>query len=228
MEYWNITKSEKNILNIDEKKIKTDKVNEVLKELFPNSACSLSYGGDAWRLLVMGRLSAQCTDERVNKTCVNLFEQIPDVYAMSVADIEEIEKIIFPCGLYRTKAKNLKDAAIMIVKDYGGRVPDTFEELIKLPGVGSKIANLMLGDCFGKGGIVADTHCIRISYRLGLTESKNQSVVERTLDPLLPKNEQSDFCHRLVDFGRSVCTAKNPGCGECRLREKGLCEFEAG
>ncbi len=188
--------------------------------------CSLEHKGDVWRLLVMGRLSAQCTDARVNEVCKTLFRQIPDVYAMAKAELEEIEKLIFTCGLYRTKAKSLKDMAIVITEKHNGQVPDNYDELISLPGVGSKIANLILGDYFGKGGIVADTHCIRISNRLGFVKSTNQTVVERTLDPLVPKDEQSGYCHRMVDFGRSVCTAKNPSCDTCRLRAEKLCTFK--
>ena len=221
--YWSITESEKCTLNT---KTKIKKVNTILKEMFPDSKCSLEHGSDVWHLLVMGRLSAQCTDARVNEVCKTLFKEIPDVYSMAKADIEQIEKLIFTCGLYRTKAKSLKEMATEIIEKHNGQVPDTYEELIKLSGVGSKIANLVLGDWFGKGGIVADTHCIRISNRLGFVNSTNQSVVERTLDPLLPKVEQSDYCHRMVDFGRSVCKAKNPECDNCPLRNEKLCNFK--
>ena len=207
-------------------KTKIKRVNEILKEMFPETKCSLEHEGDVWRLLVMGRLSAQCTDARVNEVCKTLFKEIPDVYAMGSAQQSEIERLIFTCGLYRTKAKSLKEMAVAITEKHGGEVPDNYEELIKLPGVGSKIANLILGDWFGKGGIVADTHCIRISNRLGFVNSTNQSVVERTLDPLLPKEEQSDYCHRMVDFGRSVCTAKNPDCENCPLKAQKLCNFK--
>ncbi len=207
-------------------KIKIQKVREQLKLLFPDSRCSLNHEDDVWKLLVMGRLSAQCTDARVNEVCKTLFREIPDVYAMARAEQENIEKLIFTCGLYRTKAKSLKEMAVEITEKYNGQIPDTFDELIKLPGVGSKIANLILGDYFGKGGIVADTHCIRITNRLGFVNSTNQSVVERTLDPLVPKDEQSDFCHMLVDFGRSVCTAKNPSCDECPMRKEKLCSYK--
>lgn len=194
--------------------------------MFPDSHCSLEHEDDVWHLLVMGRLSAQCTDARVNEVCKTLFRIIPDVYAMAKTPVSDIEKLIFTCGLYRTKAKSLKEMAIAITEKHGGQVPDNFDELTALPGVGSKIANLVLGDYFGKGGIVADTHCIRISNRLGFVNSTNQRVVERTLDPLVPKNEQSDYCHRMVDFGRSVCTAKNPSCGTCPLKAQGLCSYK--
>ena len=207
-------------------KAKIKRVSEILLEMFPDSKCSLNHEGDVWKLLVMGRLSAQCTDARVNEVCKTLFREIPDVYAMAVADLEKIEKLIFTCGLYRTKAKSLKEMALEITKKHHGKVPDNFKDLIALSGVGSKIANLVLGDYFGKGGIVADTHCIRISNRLGFVKSTNQAVVERTLDPLVPKDEQSDYCHRMVDFGRSVCTAKNPACDECPLRKEKLCSFK--
>ena len=207
-------------------KAKIKRVSEILREMFPDSKCSLNHEGDVWKLLVMGRLSAQCTDARVNEVCNTLFREIPDVYAMAAADLEKIEKLIFTCGLYRTKAKSLKEMALEITKKHNGKVPDNFKDLVALSGVGSKIANLVLGDYFGKGGIVADTHCIRISNRLGFVKSTNQAVVERTLDPLVPKDEQSDYCHRMVDFGRSVCTAKNPACDECPLRKEKLCSFK--
>ncbi len=207
-------------------KAKIKRVSEILREMFPDSSCSLNHEGDVWKLLVMGRLSAQCTDVRVNEVCKTLFREIPDVYAMAEADTEKIEKLIFTCGLYRTKAKSLKEMALEITEKHDGKVPDNFKDLVSLSGVGSKIANLVLGDYFGKGGIVADTHCIRISNRLGFVKSTNQTVVERTLDPLVPKDEQSDYCHRMVDFGRSVCTAKNPACDECPFRKEKLCSFK--
>ncbi len=197
---------------------------DVLEKLYPDAVCSLEYDNDAWKLLVMSRLSAQCTDARVNVVSVKLFETFPNVYEMAKADVSQIEKLIFTCGLYRTKAKSIKEMSVKIVEEFGGKVPDTFEELMSLPGVGSKIANLMLGDVFGKGGIVADTHCIRISNRLGLVDGKTQSRVERTLGVLVPKREQSDFCHRIVLFGREICTARNPKCDRCPLGQNGLCK----
>lgn len=190
-----------------------------LSELYPDARCSLEYASDPWRLLVMARLSAQCTDARVNLVAGPLFAAFPDAAAMAEAPLEGIEELIRSCGLYRTKAKSLKESAVMLVQRYGGRVPDTMEELLALPGVGRKIANLILGDVYGKGGIVADTHCIRICGRLGFyAESQKDPVrTERTMEALLPREAQSDFCHRLVMFGRDVCTARAPHCQGCPL-----------
>ena len=194
---------------------------EILRKLYPDAECSLESGGDPWRLLVMARLSAQCTDERVNIVCRDLFREIPDAQAMADAPLEKIEELIRPCGLFRTKAKSLKESAAMLLTTYEGRVPDTMEELLSLPGVGRKIANLLLGDIYKKGGIVADTHCIRICGRLGFypEELKDPLRVERILTPVIPISEQSDFCHRIVHFGREICTARSPKCGECPMRE---------
>lgn len=192
---------------------------ERLAEHYPDASCSLEYGGDPWKLLVMSRLSAQCTDARVNIVSVPLFEAFPDVYSMAGAECAEIEKIIFPCGLYKTKARDLKKMCVQLCENFGGKVPDTMEELLSLSGVGRKIANLMLGDIFGKGGIVADTHCIRISGRLGFTDSTNQTIVERELGRIVPKELQTDFCHRIVHFGRDICTARSPKCENCFLSD---------
>lgn len=195
-----------------------------LEMLYPDAVCSLEYDNDPWKLLVMSRLSAQCTDARVNIVSKELFKRFPDVYAMAKADVSEIEKLVFPCGLYRTKAKSIKQMSLQLIEKFDGKVPDTFEDLLGLSGVGSKIANLIMGDVFGKGGIVADTHCIRISNRIGLVDGKTQSKVERTLGSLVPKNQQSDFCHRIVLFGRDVCTARNPDCENCVLKNKKICK----
>ena len=194
---------------------------EILRKLYPDAECSLESGGDPWRLLVMARLSAQCTDERVNIVCRDLFREIPDAQAMADAPLAQIEELIRPCGLFRTKAKSLKESAAMLLTTYEGRVPDTMEELLSLPGVGRKIANLLLGDIYKKGGIVADTHCIRICGRLGFypEELKDPLRVERILTPLIDVAEQSDFCHRIVHFGREICTARSPKCEDCPMRE---------
>lgn len=205
-------------------KQKAIKVYEQLKKLYPDAECTLYHGGDPWRLLVMARLSAQCTDARVNIVSKTLFEEIPDVYAMAEASQERVEELIKSCGLYRTKAKSLREMSKQLIENFGGKVPDDYDSLMSLSGVGSKIANLILGDVFGKGGIVADTHCIRITNRLGLVKGTNQSVVERTLDPIVPKEIQSDFCHMIVDFGRDVCSAKNPRCDECPMKKNALCK----
>ncbi len=201
-------------------------IHEILKELYPDALCSLEYGGDPWRLLVAARLSAQCTDERVNIVCVPLFEKFPDVYAFAEAQVSEIEEIIRPCGLYHTKAQSISDSAKMVAEKHSGAVPDTMDELLELPGVGRKIANLVLGDCFGKPGIVADTDCIRINGRFGFypTTLKDPLKVERILSGIVPAAEQADYCHRMVLFGREHCMARNPACVTCPVRD--LCEFE--
>ena len=194
---------------------------EILRQRYPDAECSLESGGDPWRLLVMARLSAQCTDERVNIVCRDLFREIPDARAMAEAPLAQIEELIRPCGLFRTKAKSLKESAAMLLTIYEGRVPDTMEELLSLPGVGRKIANLLLGDIYKKGGIVADTHCIRICGRLGFYPEalKDPLRVERILTPVIPVSEQSDFCHRIVHFGREICTARSPKCEGCPMGE---------
>lgn len=201
-------------------------IHDILKDLYPDAVCSLEWNSDPWRLLVAARLSAQCTDERVNIVCVPLFEKFPDVYAFAEAETAEIEEIIRPCGLYHTKAQSISDSAKIVIQKHGGKVPDTMEELLELPGVGRKIANLVLGDCFGKPGIVADTHCIRINGRFGFypTTLKDPVKVEKILSEIVPLAEQADYCHRMVLFGREHCMARNPACGTCPMRE--LCEFE--
>ena len=206
-----------------EKKLRAKKAVEVLKERYPDATCALEYEGDPWRLLVMGRLSAQCTDARVNIVCRELFRRFPDAESMAAAPVGEIEKLVFSCGVYKVKAQNIKDFSAIICERFEGRVPDTMEELLTLPGVGRKIANLILGDIYGKPAIVADTHCIRISGRLGLCDSKTPEKVEKTLVGLVEPKEQSDFCHRLVWFGREVCDARKPKCAECPLNAH--CEY---
>ena len=190
-----------------------------LKDTYPDAVCSLEYGGEPWKLLVMGRLSAQCTDARVNIVCRELFKKFPTAKALAEGDISEIEEIVRPCGLFRTKAADIKNECIRLTEVYGGVLPDTMEELLSFPGVGRKIANLLLGDIFKKGGVVTDTHCIRICGKLGFyPESlKDPKKVESILEKLIPMNEQSDFCHRLVLFGRETCTARSPRCDFCPL-----------
>jgi endonuclease-3 len=214
------------MLTQKEKQIRAKKAVEVLKERYPDATCALEYGGDPWRLLVMGRLSAQCTDARVNIVCRELFRRFPDARAMADAPAAEIERLVFSCGVYKVKAQNIKDFSAIICEEFDGRVPDTMEALLTLPGVGRKIANLILGDIYGKPAIVADTHCIRISGRLGLCDSKTPEKVEKTLVGLVEPAEQSDFCHRLVLFGREVCDARKPKCDECPLRAD--CEYVLG
>lgn len=195
-----------------------------LQKLYPGAECSLAHGGDPFRLLVMARLSAQCTDERVNIVSEGLFRRFPTAETMASADLVEIEDLIRSCGLYHTKAQSIRDTSVILVRDYGGRVPDTMEALLALPGVGRKIANLVLGDVYGKGGIVADTHCIRICGRLGFYDEtkKDPLLTERVMTPLIPAEEQSAFCHRIVLFGREWCTARAPRCAECPMKE--LCK----
>ena len=208
---------------------------ERLKDIYPDVVCALEWGGqyggerdfllrESWKLLVMGRLSAQCTDARVNIVCKDLFERFPTVEAMAEGAIGDIEAIVRPCGLYHTKAQNIKDACRILVEDYGGIVPDDMDALLALPGVGRKIANLLLGDIYKKGGVVTDTHCIRICGRLGFYPEtvKEPLKVERILTPLIAPEEQSDFCHRIVQFGRDTCMARGPRCEGCPLRE--LCK----
>ncbi len=192
---------------------------EILRGLYPDAECSLRYEGDPWRLLVMARLSAQCTDARVNVVAEPLFLRFPNAAAMACGDIEEIESIVRPCGLYRIKARDLRAMSEMIVGAYGGEVPRTMEELLALPGVGRKIANLILGDVYGIPGVVTDTHCIRICGRLGAYDEdmKDPARAERAVAALVEPCEQTDFCHRLVMFGRDVCTARSPRCGDCAL-----------
>lgn len=200
-----------------------------LEKIYPEAQCALQSGGDGWKLLIMGRLSAQCTDARVNIVCNSkggLFERFPTLESVADCDLSELEEIVRPCGLYRTKAKNIRDACRMLVDDYNGVIPDDMDELLKLPGVGRKIANLLLGDIYRKPAIVADTHCIRICGRLGFyPESVKDPVkVEKILAPVIEPEKSADFCHRIVNFGRDVCTARSPKCGNCPL--SGLCEHE--
>lgn len=206
---------------IEEKRERALAAVQILEKRYPEAECALRYEGDPWRLLVMGRLSAQCTDARVNIVCEELFRRFPDARSMADAPLDQIEKLVFSCGVYKVKAKNIKDFSAIICDRFGGRVPDTMEELLTLPGVGRKIANLILGDIYGKPAVVADTHCIRISGRLGLCESKTPEKVEKALAALVPPEAQSDFCHRLVMFGREVCDAKKPKCAECPFRDFG-------
>lgn len=207
-----------------EKKERLRLIVERLKEIYPAAECALEYGGDPWKLLVMGRLSAQCTDARVNIVCRELFRKFPTAESMAYGDIAEIERIIKPCGLFRMKAANIKEASLMLVEKYGGNLPDTMEELLSFAGVGRKIANLLLGDVFHKPAVVCDTHCIRICGRLGMyhESEKNPEKIEKILKSLIDENEGSDFCHRIVIFGREICTARAPGCEACPLAE--LCE----
>ena len=208
-----------------EKRARMGAIVEELKKVYPVPVCALESGGDPWKLLVMGRLSAQCTDARVNIVCRDLFARFPTAWEMANAELAEVESIVRPCGLYHTKAQNIIDASRMLIADFGGKMPTEMDELLKFPGVGRKIANLLRGDLFGLPAIVADTHCIRLCGRFGMypQNEKNPTRVEAILTKLVEPAEQSDLCHRLVQFGRDVCTARAPKCGECPLRD--LCEM---
>ena len=205
------------------KKEKARLVIELLEKRYPEPACGLFWDGDPYRLLVMAILSAQCTDARVNEVAKTLFKRFPTVESMASADLADIETEIHSVGLYRSKALALKECCKRVSEVYGGNVPSEMEDLLTLRGVGRKVANLIRGDIFGLGGIVADTHCIRISGRLGLSNGKDPLKTERDLEKIVPIEKQSDYCHRMVLFGREVCIARNPKCGECKLKE--FCEF---
>ena len=190
---------------------------EILKLRYPEAPCALHYEAD-YQLMIAVRLSAQCTDARVNLITPALFAKYPTLEAMASADIADVENLVHSCGFYRHKARDIVLGCQMLIEEYGGKVPDTMEKLLKIPGVGRKTANLLLGDLYGiAGSVVCDTHCIRICGRLGLTNSKVPEVVEQQLRKILPPEESSDFCHRIVLFGREVCTARNPSCGQCPL-----------
>lgn len=197
---------------------------EALKVDYPDALCSLEYRKD-YELLFSTRLAAQCTDARVNKVTPTLFGRFPTLEALAEADIAEVEACIHSTGFFRAKARDIVAASRMLLEVYGGKVPGTMEELLKLPGVGRKTANLVLGDIYHTPGVVvADTHCIRISGRLGLTDgSKDPGKVEQQLRKLLPPEESNDFCHRLVLHGRAVCMARGPQCENCSLRP--FCDF---
>ncbi|MBC3515193.1 endonuclease III [Neobittarella massiliensis] len=192
-----------------------------LIEIYPMSECSLEYD-EAYRLLIAVRLAAQCTDARVNTVTPILFQKFPTLQSLADATVDQVAEIVHPCGLYRSKAKDIVACCKMLVEQYDGKVPDTLEELLKLPGVGRKTANLIVGDVYGKPAVVTDTHCIRLCGRFGLTDSKVPVKVEMDLWKLLPPEESNDFCHRLVYFGRDRCTARSPQCEGCPLAD--LCK----
>ena len=190
-----------------------------LKKAYPGADCTLEYD-QAWKLLVSVRLAAQCTDARVNVVVKDLFERYPGVDALAQASPDEIEAIVKPCGLGRSKARDIS-ACMRILRDrYGGNVPDDFDELLALPGVGRKSANLIMGDVFGKPAIVTDTHCIRLTNRIGLIDDmKEPEKIERKLRTILPPEKSNDFCHRMVLHGRAVCKAQKPQCEQCCIRD---------
>lgn len=193
---------------------------ERLKKEYPDTGCSLDYD-DAWKLLVSVRLAAQCTDARVNVVVQDLYREFPDVDALADADVEEIERIVKPCGLGHSKARDISACMKMLKEKYQGKVPEDFDALLELPGVGRKSANLVMGDVFGQPAIVTDTHCIRLANRIGLVDGiREPKKVEMALWKLIPPEESNDFCHRLVDHGRAVCTARTaPYCDRCCLND---------
>ena len=191
---------------------------EALKQKYPDAVCSLTYE-KPYELLISTRLSAQCTDKRVNEVTGVLYGRFPTLQSLADAPIEDLEEIIRPCGLFHTTARDIKALSRQLIEKWGGQLPDTLEGLTSLPGIGRKTANLVLGDVFHKPCIVTDTHCIRICGRLGLTDSTNPAVVEKQLKAIVPPEEGSDFCHRLVHFGREVCKAQRPVCQGCILQE---------
>lgn len=204
-----------------QKRRRMKKIVSALEEIYPDASCALEYGGEPWRLMVMARLSAQCTDARVNEVCRVLFEKFPTLDELAEAPLEEIARIIRPCGLWQKKSENIKDECIILRERFGGVLPDNMDDLLSLPGVGRKIANLLLGDIYKMPAIVADTHCIRICGRLGMYPEtlKDAHKVEKIMSALVEPQRQSDFCHRIVQFGRDVCMARSPMCTKCPLRE---------
>lgn len=198
-------------------KKKVSEIISLLEQKYPEAPCALHYTKD-YELMIAVRLSAQCTDARVNLITPALFAAYPTLEAMANADIAHVEELIHSCGFFRQKAKDIVLACQMLLAEHGGKVPNSMEALLKLPGVGRKTANLLLGDLYGQpGSVVCDTHCIRICGRLGLSKGKEPEKVETQLRAILPPEKSSDFCHRIVLFGREVCIARSPKCGECPL-----------
>lgn len=193
-----------------------------LEKIYPDVECSLNFT-KPYELMFAARLSAQCTDARVNIVTETLFKKYPTLESFAEADLSELEQDVKPCGFYKMKAKSLKEMARKLLDDFGGEIPQTMEELLTLPGIGRKTANLMMGDVWGKPAIVTDTHCIRITGRLGLTKNKEPAKVEKDLVKLIPPEISSHFCHQTVQFGRDICRARNPKCGECPLNY--FCEY---
>ena len=195
---------------------------EALKKEYPDAKCSLDYETPL-QLLVATRLSAQCTDARVNLVTPALFARFPDAESLAGAEVSEVAEYIKSCGLYKTKSKDLVAMAKMLVSDFGSEVPDNIDDLTRLPGIGRKTANLICGDVYGKPAVVVDTHCIRITTRLGLHKETDQRKIENALRKLLPPEESNDFCHRIVLHGRAVCTARSPKCKDCCMN--GFCRM---
>lgn len=200
------------------KKERVIKAVEALEKLYPDAICSLDYS-DAFQLLIATRLSAQCTDARVNMVTPALFKKYPDAQSMAKAPIESVEELIKTCGLYKTKARDLVGIGQMIMTEFDGKVPDTIEQLTRLPGVGRKTANLVCGDVYGKPAVVTDTHFIRLCNRLGFVKTTNPLQVENAMRKLLPPDKSNDFCHRSVLFGRDICTARKTYCKRCPMAD---------
>ena len=200
---------------------KCKKIISILKKIYPDPHCTLNYK-NAFELLVSTRLAAQCTDKRVNLTTPNLFSKYPDVYSMAKANLADVEKIVKPCGFFKTKAKDIINLSKIIVEDFDGNVPGSMEELTSLPGIGRKTANVILAEIFHKPAIVVDTHFIRITRRLGFHNLKDAAKIEFLMKKIVPENESSDFSHRLVAHGREICKALNPKCELCEI--KNFCE----
>ncbi len=198
---------------------------ERLKERYPEAVCSLEYE-KPYELLIATRLSAQCTDARVNIVTKELFRRYTSLQEFADADIEELEELVKPCGLYKTKAKSIKEMCTQLIEQFDSALPDTIEALTSLSGIGRKTANLILGEVFGQPAVVVDTHCIRITNRLGLADTDDPYKAELQLRAVLPPTESSDFCHRLVHFGREVCKARKPLCAACPLQD--ICAYPAG
>lgn len=198
-------------------KEKVSAIIDILKEKYPDPQCALHYSKD-YELMIAVRLSAQCTDARVNLITPALFAAYPTLEAMAAAPVSHVEELVHSCGFFKHKARDIVLSCQMLLSEHGGKVPDTMEKLLKLPGVGRKTANLLLGDLYQvPGSVVCDTHCIRICGRLGLTQGTDPEKVERQLRAILPAEESSDFCHRIVLFGREVCIARSPKCDQCPL-----------
>ncbi|MBQ7363239.1 MAG: endonuclease III [Clostridia bacterium] len=204
-----------------EKKKRLEKIVARMKEIYPEALCALEYGNDPWRLMVMGRLSAQCTDARVNVVCRELFSRYPTAEALAGGDISDIERIVKPCGLYHTKAASIKEASRILTEEMGGVLPDTMDGLLTLPGVGRKVASLILGDVYRQHVVVCDTHFMRIMGRLGMYREgfRDPDKIEKIMLELMPKGEGSDFCHRIVFFGREYCPARGNDCASCPMSD---------
>ncbi len=210
------------------KKKKALMVIECLENIYPVAECSLIYNKEKpYELLIATRMSAQCTDARVNIVTKPLFERYTSLEQLAEADLLEVMDIIKSCGLFKTKAKDIIGIANMLIQKYDSKLPSTMEELLTLPGIGRKTANLILGDIFNQPAIITDTHCIRVTGRLGLSESKDPYSVEKQLRDIIPDDKSREFCHRIVHFGRDYCKAASPRCGECPLKEQKLCSYKA-